>query len=117
VKYQSHGGGHELRNLVTVCDLHHRAIHFGKLVVDGAVGDELSFEFRRPRDRRNVIDDDPPGPRAHVDAETLGAGEPKAGNGSPGSRGVIREPSARPGNSHHHIDPRPVVKIGTSVDS
>jgi hypothetical protein len=61
VRYQSHGGGHELRNLVTVCDLHHRAIHFGKLVVSGAVGDGLAFEFRRPRDRGNV-GDDLPGP-------------------------------------------------------
>ena len=26
-------GGHELGNLTTLCELHHRAVHFGKLVI------------------------------------------------------------------------------------
>jgi hypothetical protein len=58
VDYQSHGGGHELSNLITLCDLHHRAVHFEKLVIRGAAPDRLTFEFRKPRDRRNVTDDD-----------------------------------------------------------
>jgi hypothetical protein len=78
IEYRSRGGGHELTNLLTTCDLHHRAIHFGKLVIRGTAPDHLTFEFRVPRDRRNVTDDDPvPGhgpPRrsAHVGAGPLG---------------------------------------------
>jgi hypothetical protein len=60
VEYQSRGGGHELSNLTTLCDLHHRATHFQKLVIHGVAPDRLTFEFRKPRDRRNVTDDDPP---------------------------------------------------------
>ncbi|HWO22267.1 MAG TPA: hypothetical protein VNO30_26090 [Kofleriaceae bacterium] len=62
VEYQSHGGSHELSNLTTICDLHHRAIHFGKLLIRGTAPDHLTFEFRKPRDRRNVTDDDGPTP-------------------------------------------------------
>ena len=63
IEFQSRGGGHELSNLTTICDLHHRAVHFGKLVIRGTAPDRLTFEFRKPRDRRNVTDDDlPPGP-------------------------------------------------------
>ncbi len=82
VEYRSHGGGHELSNLTTTCDLHHRAVHLGKLVVRGTAPDGLAFEFRKPRDRRNVTDDEldvtPDGAggssvdrprRAHVGAE------------------------------------------------
>lgn len=58
ITYQSRGGSHELGNLTTLCDLHHRAVHFGKLVICGTAPDHLTFEFRRPRDRRNVTDDD-----------------------------------------------------------
>jgi hypothetical protein len=57
IEYQSRGGGHDLRNMTVICSLHHRAIHFGKLVVRGTAPDRLVFEFRRPRDRRNVTDD------------------------------------------------------------
>jgi hypothetical protein len=60
IEYQSRGGDHELSNLTTICDLHHRAVHFQKLVVRGTAPDRLSFEFRKPRDRRNVTDDDAP---------------------------------------------------------
>ena len=60
IEYQSRGGQHELRNLTTLCDLHHRAVHFKKLVIRGAAPDRLTFEFRMPRDRRNVTDDDVP---------------------------------------------------------
>jgi hypothetical protein len=58
IEYQSRGGRHELSNLTTICDLHHRAVHFEKLVIRGAAPDRLTFEFRGPRDRRNVTDDD-----------------------------------------------------------
>ena len=58
IEFQSRGGGHELSNLTTICDLHHRAVHYGKLTIRGRAPDHLTFEFRRPRDRRNVTDDD-----------------------------------------------------------
>jgi hypothetical protein len=60
IEYQSHGGNHDLANLITICDLHHRAVHFEKLVIRGAAPDRLTFEFRKPRDRQNVTDDDAP---------------------------------------------------------
>jgi hypothetical protein len=69
IEYQSRGGDHELRNLTTLCDLHHRAVHFGKLVIHGTAPDHIIFEFRKPRDRRNATDDDsstPPSPRASL---------------------------------------------------
>ncbi len=62
ISYQSRGGGHELRNLTILCSLHHHAVHFGKLVIGGIAPDHLTFEFRKPRDRRNVTDDDDPAP-------------------------------------------------------
>jgi 5-methylcytosine-specific restriction protein A len=70
VQYQHHGGGHELRNLVTICDLHHRAVHFGKLIIGGTAPDGLAFEFRRPPDLPDLphLPDDAPFPRAHVGA-------------------------------------------------
>jgi hypothetical protein len=58
IEYQSRGGGHELSNLTVACSLHHGAIHTGKLVIRGTAPDHLTFEFRKPRDRRNVTDDD-----------------------------------------------------------
>src|SRR5437762_12081161 len=30
IEYQSRGGGHALSNVTTTCDLHHRAVHYGK---------------------------------------------------------------------------------------
>jgi hypothetical protein len=60
VEYQSRGGGHRLSNLTTLCDLHHRAVHFEKLAIRGAAPDRLTFEFRTPRDRQNITDDDEP---------------------------------------------------------
>jgi hypothetical protein len=63
IEYQSRGGGHELGNLTTICDLHHRAVHDGKLVIRGNAPERLVFEFRKPRDRRNVTDDDAAAPR------------------------------------------------------
>ncbi len=59
VEYQSRGGKHDLWNITTICSLHHKAIHFGKLVVRGRAPDHLKFEFRTPRDRRNVTGDAP----------------------------------------------------------
>ncbi len=72
LEYRSHGGGHELSNLAVLCDLHHRAAHAGKLVIRGTAPDDLRFEFTKPRDRRNVTDDDAPdahpAEQAHVGA-------------------------------------------------
>jgi uncharacterized protein DUF222 len=62
IEFQSHGGCHELMNLTSVCALHHRSVHLGKLVIRGTAPDGLTFEFRKPRDRRNVTDDDIPAP-------------------------------------------------------
>jgi hypothetical protein len=45
IDYQSHGGGHALSNLTAICDLHHRAVHFGKLVILGTAPDRMTFEF------------------------------------------------------------------------
>jgi hypothetical protein len=61
IDYQSHGGGHELSNLTSICDLHHKAAHFGKLVIRGTAPDHMTFEFRKPRDCFNMIDYDAPG--------------------------------------------------------
>ncbi len=58
IEYQSRGGGHDLWNIIAICDLHHKAVHFGTLVIRGTAPDGVKFEFRKPRDRRNVIDDD-----------------------------------------------------------
>jgi hypothetical protein len=92
IEYQSRGGGHEMSNMISICSLHHSAVHFGKLVIRGTAPDHVTFEFRKPRDRWNVTDDDAPesavtstlppvrasdpGPqhRAHV-----GAGAPASG--------------------------------------
>jgi len=75
IEYQSRGGDHRLSNLITLCDLHHRAVHFQKLVIRGTAPDRLAFEFRKPRHRRNVTDDDlPPLTAADPNAATeLGA--------------------------------------------
>jgi len=62
IQLQSRGGGHEMANLTILCEAHHRAVHFGKLLIRGAAPDHLTFELRSPRDRRNVTDDDSPAP-------------------------------------------------------
>jgi hypothetical protein len=56
IEYQSRGGGHELWNLTSICDLHHKAVHFGKLVIRGTAPDHITFEFRKPRDCFNMTD-------------------------------------------------------------
>jgi hypothetical protein len=81
IVYQSRGGSHELKNLTTICDLHHRAVHYGKLVIRGTAPDRLTFEFHKPRDRRNITDDETPTPRSpHVIAS------PHAGSQHAGSQ-------------------------------
>ncbi|HSK01293.1 MAG TPA: HNH endonuclease signature motif containing protein [Kofleriaceae bacterium] len=60
IEYQSRGGGHELWNMISICSLHHKAVHFGKLVIRGTAPDRVTFEFRKPRDRINLTDDDAP---------------------------------------------------------
>ncbi|HSK01647.1 MAG TPA: hypothetical protein VK932_10420, partial [Kofleriaceae bacterium] len=62
IEYQSRGGGHELWNLISICDLHHKAVHFGKLVIRGTAPDHVTFEFRKPRDRWTVTVDDADAP-------------------------------------------------------
>ncbi len=62
IEYQSRGGGHEMSNLTTICSLHHKAVHFGKLVIRGAAPDHVTFEFRKVRDPWNVTDSDAPDP-------------------------------------------------------
>ena len=73
IDYQSLGGGHELSNLTTVCDLHHRAVHYGKLAVRGTAPDRVTFEFRKPRDRRNVTDDEAPAAPASCSSSSFTA--------------------------------------------
>jgi hypothetical protein len=100
IAYQSRGGGHELRNLTTTCDLHHRAIHFGKLVIRGTAPDHLTFEFRSPRDRRNVTDDDAPAPNipqasaAPTSPARSPAGSPSADASLAAAAGVPASPPA-----------------------
>jgi hypothetical protein len=58
IEYQSHGGDHGMRNMIAICSLHHKAAHFGKLVIRGTAPDHVTFEFRKPRDRGKVTDED-----------------------------------------------------------
>jgi len=78
IEFQSHGGGHELGNLSVLCDLHHRAVHRGKLVIRGTAPDRLRFEFRKPRDRRNVTDDDAESRHSCVSSPTVTHSQPSA---------------------------------------
>ncbi|HWO26846.1 MAG TPA: hypothetical protein VNO30_49290, partial [Kofleriaceae bacterium] len=84
IEYQSRGGGHKLSNLTTICDLHHRAVHFEKLVIRGTAPDRLTFEFRKPRDRHNVTDD-------YADAPPLSRASPRT---APSHARVIPSPDA-----------------------
>ena len=81
VEYQSRGGGHELWNLTAICDCHHKAVHHGKLVIRGTAPDHLTFEFRKPRDRRNITDDDPPEPEGAPAVRSVGARPMATGSG------------------------------------
>jgi hypothetical protein len=40
---RAEGGGHDPNNLVTLCGAHHRALHRGALVIEGAVTTGLTF--------------------------------------------------------------------------
>jgi Domain of unknown function (DUF222) len=91
IEYQSHGGGHALSNLTTVCELHHRAVHFGKLVIRGSAPDRVTFEFRKPRDRRNVTDDDA---SAAASSGVSGRPPPGASRLAPASRAAAASPGA-----------------------
>ncbi len=51
-----------MSNMIAICSLHHSAVHFRKLVIRGTAPDHITFEFRKPRDRWNVTDDDAPDP-------------------------------------------------------
>jgi hypothetical protein len=135
IEYQSRGGGHALTNLTTTCDLHHRAVHFGKLVIRGTAPDRLTFEFRKPRDRRNVTDDDTPSPppkapplpsRSRPEPSTARSPEkpatspssaPSSGNpaASPSSALSSGDPAASPSfafveNAGTFAEPRPLIE-------
>jgi len=47
IKFRSHGGGHTVGNLTTVCGGHHVEAHEGLLVIRGSAPDGLVFEFYR----------------------------------------------------------------------
>ncbi|HEY3497855.1 MAG TPA: HNH endonuclease signature motif containing protein, partial [Polyangiaceae bacterium] len=40
---RAEGGGHDPDNLVTLCAAHHRAVHRGELLIEGAASGTLSF--------------------------------------------------------------------------
>jgi len=43
LKHRSQGGGHELRNLLSLCSSHHDAVHRGRLLLRGASADAVTF--------------------------------------------------------------------------
>ncbi|HWU85882.1 MAG TPA: DUF222 domain-containing protein [Kofleriaceae bacterium] len=45
IQFQEHGGSHAPSNLTLQCNLHHAAIHLGKLVIAGRAPDALEFTF------------------------------------------------------------------------
>jgi len=47
IKFRSHGGGHTMGNLTTVCGGHHVEAHEGLLKIRGRAPDGLVFEFYR----------------------------------------------------------------------
>ena len=82
-----------------LCDLHHRAVHFEKLVVRGAAPDRLIFEFRRPRDRRNVTDDDAPLRATALRCDTVAPSVDAPPLSKRSARGASAEPPASAGDS------------------
>ena len=40
---RSQGGGHDADNLIVLCSAHHRAVHEGKLLIEGTRAATLSF--------------------------------------------------------------------------
>jgi hypothetical protein len=74
IELQSRGGSHDLRNTISICDLHHRAVHRGKLIIRGTAPDGLSFEFRRPR--RDILEESSPRSHVEVDAHHTRATNP-----------------------------------------
>ncbi|HWO18783.1 MAG TPA: hypothetical protein VNO30_08400 [Kofleriaceae bacterium] len=97
ISYQSHGGSHSLTNLLTICDLHHQAVHFGKLVIRGTAPDHVTFEFRKPRDRRNITDDDapvPPSPGASRASRSAAPPSPAQAARSPDAGSSTTDPAA-----------------------
>ncbi|HUS29889.1 MAG TPA: HNH endonuclease [Kofleriaceae bacterium] len=44
IVFWSHGGTHELSNLIVLCDGHHRLLHDGLLKITGEAPDKLAFE-------------------------------------------------------------------------
>jgi hypothetical protein len=111
IEYQSRGGNHDLKNLTTLCDLHHRAVHFGKLVIRGIAPDGVTFEFHKPRDRRNVTDDEAPAcaapggsPAVALPSPARGASSPNAGL-APLDRAWAQEPPPHVPSTWAHTPP------------
>ncbi|MBX3159763.1 MAG: HNH endonuclease [Deltaproteobacteria bacterium] len=49
LKHREHGGGHEMSNLGTLCCVHHKMVHAGRLLITGTA-DHLSFRRILPHD-------------------------------------------------------------------
>ncbi|HWU89859.1 MAG TPA: DUF222 domain-containing protein [Kofleriaceae bacterium] len=56
IQFQEHGGGHEPANLVLICNLHHTAVHTGKLVIAGRAPYGLDFAFPRGHAQHGLED-------------------------------------------------------------
>ena len=59
IRFQEHGGGHEPSNIVLTCNLHHSAVHLGKLAITGRAPYALEFTFLRGHARHGIEDLDP----------------------------------------------------------
>jgi hypothetical protein len=112
ITYQSRGGGHELWNVISICDLHHRAVHFGKLVIRGTAPDRVTYEFRKPRDRRNITDDDAPAPAiSHPSPAPPSPAPPSA---APPSPAASLHPAASPPAVRPAAPPSPAPSSAAS---
>jgi len=56
IQFQEHGGGHEPSNLTLACNLHHAAIHLGKLSIAGQAPESLEFTFLRGHATHGIED-------------------------------------------------------------
>ncbi|HWU90611.1 MAG TPA: hypothetical protein VN253_25270, partial [Kofleriaceae bacterium] len=91
IQFQEHGGSHEPSNLVLACNLHHAAIHAGKLVISGRAPDELELAFPRGHASYGIEDlgPDVDGDKQPTYADPVPAGSTgPAGTGSTGPAGT-----------------------------
>lgn len=66
IKYQVHGGDHDLENLVVLCSGHHTLLHDGLLRIEGTAPNALRFE----RNGQVLRDDDRGYERGHDECES-----------------------------------------------